>query len=47
LTNRIAFFLGLFVALAISGDILLNDGTALVFTMRKFVDLVEWVAFWR
>jgi hypothetical protein len=47
LTNSIALFLGICLALAIGADVLANDGAALVFLMRKFVDLVEWVAFWR
>ncbi len=47
MTNRIALFLGICLAVAIAADVLLNGGTALMFLLRKFVDLVEWVAFWR
>ena len=34
---------------AVSGaaDLVLNDGLALAFVLRKFLDLIEWVAFWR
>jgi hypothetical protein len=47
LTNSIALFLGLCLALAIGADLYANDAAAVMFTMRKFADLVVWVAFWR
>jgi hypothetical protein len=47
MTDRVALFLGLVIAAAIALDLLANDGTALAFTARKFLALVEWVAFWR
>lgn len=47
MTNAIALFIGLCLAAAIGLDLTLNDGAALFFLARKFVDLVEWVAFWR
>jgi hypothetical protein len=47
LTNTIAVYLGAALALVIGADLLANDGAGLMFTVRKFVDLVEWVAFWR
>ncbi len=47
MTNTIALYLGAALALAIGADLLANEGAALMFTLRKFVDLVEWVAFWR
>jgi hypothetical protein len=46
-TNTIALYLGGVLVLAIGADLLANDGAALVFLMRKFLVLVEWVAFWR
>jgi hypothetical protein len=46
MTNQIALFLGL-VILAGSGlDLLANEGAALSFLGRKFLDLVDWVIFW-
>ena len=47
LTDRIALWLGLILAAAILADLALNGGSALLFLLRKFLDLVEWVAFWR
>jgi hypothetical protein len=47
MTNTIALFLGLFLLAAIGLDLMANDGEALLFLARKFLHLVEWVAFWR
>jgi len=47
LTNRIALWIGLLLLAAISADLALNGGSALVFLLRKFLDMVEWLAFWR
>jgi hypothetical protein len=47
MTNKIALYLVGLIALAIGADLLLNDGIAVGFLARKFVELVEWVAFWR
>jgi hypothetical protein len=46
-TDRIALFLGLLLALAIGADFFGNEGAALSFLGRKFIDLVEWATFWR
>jgi len=47
LTDRIAFVLGLLIVTAIAADIFANDSRALLFVMKKFTDMVEWMAFWR
>ncbi|MFP5481354.1 MAG: hypothetical protein ACLGIE_16950 [Alphaproteobacteria bacterium] len=47
MTDRIALWLGLVILAAILADLALNGGSALLFLARKFLDLVEWVAFWR
>ncbi len=47
MTNRIALWIGLLLLAAISADLALNGGSALVFLLRKFLDMVEWLAFWR
>jgi hypothetical protein len=47
MTNTIALGIGLALVAAIGADLLANDGAALMFTARKFLSLVEWVAFWR
>jgi hypothetical protein len=47
LTNLIAFWLIVLILGAGAADLLLNDGAALYFVVRKFLDQEEWVAFWR
>jgi hypothetical protein len=47
MTNGIALGIGLLLAAAIGADLVLNDGVGLMFTARKVLDLVEWVAIWR
>jgi len=46
-TNRIAFWLMVVLAGASAADVILNDGQSLFFLARKFLNLIEWVAFWR
>ena len=45
--NRLALTLGGLVVAAIIADQMLNQGEAGLFLMRKFVDLVEYLSFWR
>lgn len=47
MTNQIALAIGLLILAVIGLDLAANDGTGLMFTARKFLELVEWVAFWR
>jgi hypothetical protein len=47
LTNVIAFWLVAILIAASIADAMLNDAAVLMFAARKFLDLVEWVAFWR
>ncbi|MBL9048513.1 MAG: hypothetical protein JNK19_00185 [Tabrizicola sp.] len=47
MTNRIALWIGLILLAAIIADLTLNNGVALTFLVRKFLDLIEWVVFWR
>jgi hypothetical protein len=35
------------IAAAIAGDLMLNDGTASIFLVRKLIHLVEYLEFWR
>lgn len=46
MTNRIALWLGALIVVAIATDLWLQTGTML-FLIRKFTDLIEYVAFWR
>ena len=47
MTNRIAFVLACTIIAAILTDAVLNDGAGTMFVLRKFADLIEYVAFWR
>lgn len=47
LTNRIAVWIGLILLTGGITDLAVNGGSALGFLARKFLDLIEWVAFWR
>lgn len=47
MTNRIAIILGALILLAAGFDIALNNSAGLVFGLRKLVDLIEYLAFWR
>jgi hypothetical protein len=47
MTNPIAIFLGALVLTALGLDMLFNSGTATLFLAQKFIDLIEWLAFWR
>ena len=47
MTDRIALWIGLILLAAVIADLALNGGSALQFLLRKFIDLIEWVAFWR
>ncbi|MGR3501423.1 glyceraldehyde-3-phosphate dehydrogenase [Pseudaestuariivita sp.] len=47
MTNTLAFWLLLLIGCGIAADLVLNDGTALLFLGKKFFELLDWVAFWR
>ena len=47
MTNGITLFLVLLIGGGIAADAFLNDWTASLFLARKFVDFIQWVAFWR
>ncbi len=47
MTNTIALYLGLAILAGIGLDLVVNDGLALHFLLRKFLELVGWVVFWR
>ena len=47
MTNRIALWIGLILLAAMIADFALNGGAATRFLSRKFLDLIEWVVFWR
>ena len=47
MTNSIALILGMVLAACVAADAFLNDGMVLLFLARKFLELIEWIAFWR
>ena len=47
MTDRVALWLAGILAVLIGADIALNGGGTLLFLARKFLDLMDWVEFWR
>ncbi len=47
MTNRIAAYLFLFIAIAIFVDLQFNDFQGGLFLARKFAALTDFIAFWR
>lgn len=47
MTNQIALFLGIVIVALIGFDIWMFDGVNLLFLAKKFMELTEWIAFWR
>ncbi|WP_205518631.1 hypothetical protein [Pseudotabrizicola algicola] len=47
MSDRMALIFGGVIVAAIAGDLLLNDGAAMLFLLVKFADMIEWLAFWR
>ncbi|MCU0829491.1 MAG: hypothetical protein MUE52_19430 [Tabrizicola sp.] len=47
MTNTVALIIGIVLLMGMATDYFANDGAALYFLTRKFLDLVEWVSFWR
>jgi hypothetical protein len=46
-SNRSTIVIGLLIVAAIMADQMANGGEATLFLARKFVGLIETVAFWR
>ncbi len=47
MTNPIAVFLALAILLALGLDFVFNDSHAMLVWTRKFLEFIEWIAFWR
>ena len=47
MTNQIAVGLGLVLVILLSLDIGANGGTGTMFLSRRFLDLLQLIAFWR
>lgn len=47
MTNTVAAYLAGFILLALVLDYVLNGGQVVFFLALRFVDLLDWAAFWR
>jgi len=47
MTNQLAIILGLLIVLALGADMTLNSGEYSLFLAKKFMELTEYIAFWR
>ena len=47
MSNRIALIIAAVIVTLILLDITLDGSAALLFLLRKLVDMIEYVAFWR
>lgn len=47
MTDRIALYLAVLFVILVFLDMTLNASAVLMFLLRKMVDLVEYLAFWR
>ncbi len=47
MTDRIALVLASVIIAAILADVFLNSSHALLFLLRKMVDLIEYLSIWR
>ena len=47
MTNRLAIVLAILIAALMILDLTMNNGAALFFLVRKVVDLIDYLVFWR
>ena len=47
MTNQIAVVLACLIVAAILADVVLNAGIGSIFLLKKLVNLIEYIAFWR
>ena len=47
MTNRLAILLGLILLALIAADIFLREASGLLYLARKFLNLLNYIAFWR
>jgi len=47
MTNRIALYLAVLIVCLIVLDVALNSAAVMTFLLRKLVDMIEYMAFWR
>ena len=47
MTTRLAIIFASIIAALVVLDFVLNGGSNFLFAIRKFIELMEWMAFWR
>lgn len=47
MTNKLAIYLGVLILAVILADQIWFSGDNALFLSRKFVEFIEWLAFWR
>ena len=47
MTNQLSLWLGGFLLIAIGADALVFDWDNTIFLSKKFLEFMEWIAFWR
>ena len=47
MTNQLALWLAGFLAILIGADFVLTGGATLLFLAKEFMNLMDWVEFWR
>lgn len=47
MTNRIALVLALMIIAALAIDIFVYGSAHMIFLGKKFLEFLEWIAFWR
>ena len=47
MTNQLAIIMGALILLLVGLDVVLWGAENLLFLAKKFLELTEWVAFWR
>lgn len=47
MTNPIALVLSLIVVAAILADVIFNGSQFTIYAGRVFLDVIQWIAFWR
>ncbi len=47
MTDRLALYLALGAGALIAGDLALDGGAGTLFLLRRFMELLDWVEFWR
>lgn len=47
MTDRLAIIVGSIILACLLYDLIFNDANVTYFLLRKLMELIEWMAFWR